>query len=72
MQSSRPRPPAASAGDVPAFLAHALEADVVILDQHLDWDDDPCLGSVCLAVEVPVRGNSCALPIRMMVKAQNR
>eukprot|EP00667_Euglena_gracilis_P003482 EG_transcript_3492 len=35
----------ATCGDTDAFMAHALMADVVILDQHLDWDEDGCLGT---------------------------
>eukprot|EP00667_Euglena_gracilis_P003695 EG_transcript_3704 len=34
-----------TAADVDAFVAHALLADVVIVDQHLDWDQESCLGS---------------------------
>eukprot|EP00667_Euglena_gracilis_P017339 EG_transcript_18252 len=35
----------ASAADVAAFLAKALLADVVVVDQHLEWEDGSGLGS---------------------------
>eukprot|EP00668_Euglena_longa_P000507 GGOE01000630.1.p1 GENE.GGOE01000630.1~~GGOE01000630.1.p1 ORF type:complete len:766 (-),score=229.22 GGOE01000630.1:549-2846(-) len=35
----------ASAADIPPFLSHALLADIVILDEHLDWEVDRHLGS---------------------------
>lgn len=37
--------PTPSAADVDAFMAHALMADVVIVDQNLDWQRDSYLGS---------------------------
>eukprot|EP00667_Euglena_gracilis_P004187 EG_transcript_4203 len=35
----------ATSDDVDAFMAAALGADVVIVDQHLDWVDSCCLGT---------------------------
>eukprot|EP00667_Euglena_gracilis_P005188 EG_transcript_5220 len=35
----------AGAADVSAFMAGAFAADIIVLDQHLDWDDGAYLGS---------------------------
>lgn len=42
--ASRDGPPTTS-DDVQPFMAAALEADIIIIDQHLDWPENSCLGT---------------------------
>eukprot|EP00667_Euglena_gracilis_P004369 EG_transcript_4388 len=35
----------ATSDDVQPFMAAALEADIIIIDQHLDWPENSCLGT---------------------------